>query len=645
MDTTVVEILKEGSILSLVNELIVHRDLAASRGESELVQQSVETLDILQCTVKELERNVRDLEYRLAVALKDSEEKELAIEQFRRDVHLIQNKEEDLEAASKTIKTLTSDIEELRETMQEAEDARILCIKKAQARQETIFDLQVEIDDSSVAIARGADLLEAVNFLRPPFVHLPQEIVHEILTQAVCPSTFIDPVLYPGLTGSAWHIDLRTRKALSLVCKTWRSIGLALLYEAVFILRIGQIPLLRRALDSDSSRGELIKSIDVSCQVPYNSCPPHTRQELLRIFQLSPNLISVTFGVSVPLQWHEPRGSWMHFLTRFETTHSLMANSSYLVKPNAAYLVKLLESCRSLKTLNLWIEACTDEIFPPLTLNSLETLRLTTEDDKHQLKLYHAIAEAWSMPSLKNLILYEMGFEWDDGVAALRQSFFARYGSGIRYLHLKSAPHGGFGYSLHAVNADVQAMLKHCPNLEHLVLSIGNRSESEYLAPLSHLNVKWIDLWKEEFCPDASTQLQSTTPAFPKLQRMRRLDGRSDGLPAYTDWPSVFPPWTELEGSEPYRDYLYSGIIIRQTTSSIYRLDTGAGYRADMTMEDLEDPDYNSSDDSSYIQSEEESRYSFYSDDEAGEIDYDTGCLFSPEETESAQESDDELPN
>lgn len=468
-------------------------------------------------------------------------------------------------------------------------------------------------------MARQLDLLKSVHSLRRPFAHLPQEIIHAILTMSVCDSAFLDPTLHSGIY-SAWQHDLGIKKSFCLVCKTWRSIGLALLYETVFISRIGQISLLMDVLESDGGIGALIKSIDISCVAPHGYHSPQTRHALLCIFSYCPRLAKVTFGTTILPR--EPSETTVllpatSYLTNFESTHSQSSNASHLVA--------LLAYCRNLMSLNLLIESFAVESFPVVTLDVLETLRLTIHGAG--LGVYQAISGSWNMPSLQNLVLTEKKLLRTATDTAQREVFFAKYGHGLRYLSMRPAVTALA--ELETFPIHLQQLLNFCPALEHLAISPA--CVADWPRTLSHPNIKWVDFWQPNDPRGNSTLDYFPASKLPSLQRLRRLDGRPQGLPSYIDWPSILPPWTPL--GEMEREYCHLGIIIRQTPSFIYRSDTTADvdWSHDLVL-DLEATEYNSSDDSTYAPSEEDSDDSFYSDDESVDIDYDTGFLYSNED-------------
>ncbi|KZP21766.1 hypothetical protein FIBSPDRAFT_501482 [Athelia psychrophila] len=86
MDVNIIAVLKEGSILSLVNELIVHRDLAACHGQTDTVLESLSAVETLQCTIEALRRTVRDLEQRLTLRDEEVGGKQVTIEDLRSSI-------------------------------------------------------------------------------------------------------------------------------------------------------------------------------------------------------------------------------------------------------------------------------------------------------------------------------------------------------------------------------------------------------------------------------------------------------------------------------------------------------------------------------------------------------------------------------
>ena len=425
--------------------------------------------------------------------------------------------------------------------------------------------------------------------------------------------------MHPG-TYSAWYNDLRMRKSLGLVCKAWRPIGLALLYETIAILRMGQLRALFDDLTSDSSRGklELIKCLNISFIVPNGHHLEDIFDWLEFIIMSCPRLASITFGTATPWITHEnhDNGDPTSYLTRFNTPRSLRVMST------AGQLVHLLRCCMQLTSLDLCIEAFTDTDFPSVTLDSLETLRLTIESSG--LGIYLAISEKWSLPSLRNVILTEkmpLPVELD---TAQREKFFAKFGPVLKYLNMRPQAMPMFLVPTFAI--DVQRLLNLCPALEHLAIS--PMCIRGWPVALSHPTIKWVDVWDSG--DPRNTLFEQDSEYFPaslpSLQRLRRLDGRTAGLPPHTDWPSVLPPWMQL--TDTNQEYHYSGLIVRQTPTLLYRVDV-----TDIDWNDAVDAagtEYDSSEDSSYVPPED-SDDSFDSDEERQEIDYDTGFLFSNE--------------
>ena len=61
---------------------------------------------------------------------------------------------------------------------------------------------------------------------------------------------------------SPWSKDLRTKKALARVCKSWRRIATPFLYERVFLHRIGQLVSLVKVAEGSTCRHVFVQVLD-----------------------------------------------------------------------------------------------------------------------------------------------------------------------------------------------------------------------------------------------------------------------------------------------------------------------------------------------------------------------------------------------
>ncbi|KAJ7136686.1 hypothetical protein C8R44DRAFT_767673, partial [Mycena epipterygia] len=73
----------------------------------------------------------------------------------------------------------------------------------------------------------------------------------------------------PPFYHSIWSVDLRMKRSIIGVCRTWYRIALGLLYESVTLRRIGQMPAFVCALEGRHELGVLVQNLNISCFVPH----------------------------------------------------------------------------------------------------------------------------------------------------------------------------------------------------------------------------------------------------------------------------------------------------------------------------------------------------------------------------------------
>ncbi|KLO11639.1 hypothetical protein SCHPADRAFT_998716 [Schizopora paradoxa] len=105
---------------------------------------------------------------------------------------------------------------------------------------------------------------DAVSTPSPPSekLQLPDEILFNVLEFAANQHLDLsqkEPSIDVG-NCSAWSKDLRFKKGLLRVCKRWRIIAAPILYDRIFLHRIGQLVVLVKALE-DGGRGPLVHHI------------------------------------------------------------------------------------------------------------------------------------------------------------------------------------------------------------------------------------------------------------------------------------------------------------------------------------------------------------------------------------------------
>lgn len=392
-------------------------------------------------------------------------------------------------------------------------------------------------------------------------IHLPYELLGMIFAAAISPYFLLDTSIAGG-RNSPFYQSVRTKKAIIGVCKRWWHVGLEILYKDVVFHHIGQIPALARTLEANCDLGKLVKSIIVRCFVP----PGYNRlfdEELRRVFNYCPLATHIVYS---PLH-----SSGLPYFGLIPDTVLTSLDGALLNLPSKLThiecgihvqfdrLVEALHECKTLTWLSLQFpsrlslnESDQTPVTRQLCLDRLEYFRCTvTRCYRSRIAV---IAKSWSIPFLEQLRvdLYNTEEGMDSCIM-----LFLRYGRTLKYLHV---------YSIWGQLFDLRSPLQYCPNLEHLILCPGLRF------PLSHRGVKWIDIWSPRRFSERQNYIwlrrTLTRAAFPALQNVRRLDC---GLLSSTDWPRLFPPEHNVEGSG--MEYRYPGVHIRVTAKQISKQD------------------------------------------------------------------------
>ncbi|THG93343.1 hypothetical protein EW026_g7868 [Hermanssonia centrifuga] len=128
-------------------------------------------------------------------------------------------------------------------------------------------------------------------------------IALDLIFQAIFPQAgFLNPSLSFG-PEAPWARALRTKKALTLVCKFWQGHALPYLYSDIVIRHVGQLPALARTIRSAPGLyGCLVKSLKILCEITYYPYKAFARNSLIYIFQHCPNLRALSISYA-PMIW------------------------------------------------------------------------------------------------------------------------------------------------------------------------------------------------------------------------------------------------------------------------------------------------------------------------------------------------------
>ncbi|KAJ7444853.1 hypothetical protein FB451DRAFT_1412976 [Mycena latifolia] len=335
--------------------------------------------------------------------------------------------------------------------------------------QESYQDLYLDRQDQVRLATENARLQHANNVLlqklatycRRDFATLPPEILFMVFRNALAPRWLLTRggvaslVPYPQDLSS---IDLRMKRSILSVCRSWNRVGTELLYESVTLRRIAQMPVFVRALEGRDGLGYLVKHLDLNCFVPRGYSTLH-HTETKRILKLCPNLSHIAYA---PAFWIP------------DLTYSLPTMGSFITSlefsetvPYSTIFPSLVELCQTLKCLTLTVPETYDE-HPALTFDRLEELRLTLNEGSVVSGL------RWRIPNLRQLWLY--GYCITPNSIQQIEALLHAYGRPITFLRLP--PH----------YLQLQNALDRCPALKHLVIHSDPGS-------LKHPTVELVDVF------------------------------------------------------------------------------------------------------------------------------------------------------
>ncbi|KAJ7761072.1 hypothetical protein B0H16DRAFT_558945 [Mycena metata] len=333
--------------------------------------------------------------------------------------------------------------------------------------------------------------LKLATYCSRSFASLPPEILLLIFRDTLPPEWLLSGteslVPYPSDIPST---DLRTKRSLISVCKSWNRVATELLYQRVTLRRIIQLPLFVRTLQSQTGLAALVKHLDIDCFVP----PRYSKlygSEIELILEACPNLCHVGFS---------PVFRMAHLLCRLPVLRSSAITSLEFSSsiPYSAIHPSLVHLSQNLRYLALAVPMLTEE-HPVLSFPRVEKLRLQLTSNSVVL------AHKWLIPNVRRLSLDVLDRDLDDATEIL----LATYGRTIKFLRV-SAPSSR--------RIDPEKILARCPVLEHVTF---NSAHFLPRSALSHPTVKFVDIICELF-DGVYTDLAKT--GLPALLRWRNLE-------------------------------------------------------------------------------------------------------------------------
>ncbi|TFK74216.1 hypothetical protein BDN72DRAFT_76950 [Pluteus cervinus] len=331
-----------------------------------------------------------------------------------------------------------------------------------------------------------------------PAPPLPLEIWTQIFKHTTICDYLVDYSPAAGLY-SHYLRDLRFRKGLLLVCRSWYMAGLSRLYRDVVFRRCTQISPFVETLRQIPHVQHLVKSMMFIFFVPLE-CHQSFEQDLQDLWEVCPGLTRldyhmslVVLGPSIPSPMFPMSASITHLalgdLIPWNTIHDCLDQ-----------LRDVLVSLR----VTLWN-------IPSYRTRALSFPRLTSLEIKTILGRSYTIPDIstiisqWDASALTNLTLRIADQPFSSDLAFL--DFLRKCGRRITFLQLD-------------MDNNDQRFLDLCPNLDHLVVR-----PTTHVSELTHPKVKWVDIWPMKGGPSPEpANFDKELPGLPALLGVRLFD-------------------------------------------------------------------------------------------------------------------------
>ncbi|TFK70567.1 hypothetical protein BDN72DRAFT_838796 [Pluteus cervinus] len=300
---------------------------------------------------------------------------------------------------------------------------------------------------------------------------LPPEVLSHAIQLAIVPDYILDHSLSRG-PFSAWCRNLREKKDILLVCKTWNSAALPILYRDIIIRRFAQLMPLSKVLEDNPGRlARIVRSITVEGFV-HRAYFGLFCERLEVIYQICQRLSTLSLKFDLP----EPTDT-IHVPARATVTHLTLGGT-------ARYTTDILQGlCGSLVSLGLKVELPTPGTEEPhptisnLCFPKLEVLSCIVHNNSTTQT--SVLLHKWSMPSLTTLTIDAGTY----GVSGICNSICRQHGKKLKALRVIAT------HATLRVENSLQVILNWCPNLDYLYVS------SLVAVPsFSHPHLKRVDV-------------------------------------------------------------------------------------------------------------------------------------------------------
>lgn len=347
-----------------------------------------------------------------------------------------------------------------------------------------------------------------------------------------------------------WLKNVRTKKALTLVCRAWCGPATRLLYADIVIRRMGQVAALARTFREDRSAdslSHLVRKVTLDACIVVPTFAEVVREDLELILQACTHLRSFSSHAADGFCGGDPL-SPMRDIDYFTVLgipssqrikDSLRVREFHLVPPEACFewIIPLLSFAICLTSLILnsspgWIRnELESDGLPSLCLPSLENLQLPF-DSQPTLGFKDYVRSRWRLPALRALTLVDCDEPSAHGI-------LEAHGAEIKYLHFHNSPYPDLLANSTAPPTVYTQLARLCPAIEHLVVPAAHAISID----IHSSTLRYLDVLnpRDTGPPSAFALRYGYRPRVPKITLSRAAHA-----PLLTSTRYVLFSWTFL---------------------------------------------------------------------------------------------------
>ncbi|KAG2135334.1 hypothetical protein DEU56DRAFT_756713 [Suillus clintonianus] len=406
--------------------------------------------------------------------------------------------------------------------------------------------------------------------------NLPVEILRVIMELTMPPPLqslhFLDSTIISRYNRHSRSCSLQTLRKHLLVCKYWYDVGISFLYRRVVILQSKQLFRLAHVVSNNRSLGEMILSLHLECYVGVSQMATASTA-VDSILAVAPNLAKVAIA---PILKGQPSFSLV-FLRLFalaQNTHSRTTDLDLRINRMLKYTLNLMSAFTYLTTFHIDMILEPNDELPTEHLHFpfLEELQITWHcwhPSENDVKVFTALAETLSLPSLQRLLLTSQALEDRMFIEPLLRKF----GHGLHFVSL-TRPYIHNRYRVYDFRRPIPLapLLSMCPNLRHLAMDT-----SIPIQVPAHAYLTWVDLWAPRRNLDPGEQPAVTLLPheekikLPSLRGVRLLDLSLFSFSGART-PLLIPP--DMVRSTESIVWSYSSLDLRHDPGLLYQQKT-----------------------------------------------------------------------